>query len=67
MIVILKNLEVLASNESQSIALEVIPLVMGLHSLKGVLVVDLQTLDEFVQDSLGDLLVEPPHKEIVGV
>jgi hypothetical protein len=53
-----RNLGELLPYETQQYPLKLLPLVAGLHEVKGCTVVDMQTAQEYTQPKLADVFVE---------
>ena len=54
-----RNLDVLASLEEKRYPITLLPLVAGIHEIKGCTVVDMRTGQEYAQPTLAHIFVEP--------
>ena len=56
-----------AAGASATCEVTLLPVAAGLHALRGCVVVDMQSAQEFAQPSLGDVLVDAPDAPLSDV
>ena len=62
-----RSLGRMSPGASATCEVTLLPVAAGLHALRGCVVVDMQSAQEFAQPSLGDVLVDAPDAPLSDV